>query len=81
MKYTYSISKAQSHLPRLVRESADETIAITRHDETVAYVVSRDRMEAMVETMEVLADPKAMKALRDYEQGKTKFRVVRETRP
>jgi len=74
MTTTYSISRAQSNLPRLVRESADGgAIAITRHDETVAYVVSRERMEAITETMEVLANPKAMRALRAYEKGKTKF--------
>jgi antitoxin YefM len=48
-------------------------VAITRHDETVAYMVSRERMEAIVESMEILADPEAMKAIRAYEQGKTKF--------
>jgi len=74
MKSTYSISRAQSNLPRLVRESAEEgAIAITRHNETVAYVVSRERMEAIVETMELLADPEAMQAVRDYEAGKTTF--------
>ena len=74
MKATYSISGAQSNLPRLVRESTDGgAIAITRHNETVAYVVSRERMEAIVETMEVLANPEAMRAIRDYEKGKTKF--------
>jgi len=74
MTTTYSISRAQSNLPRLVRESADGgAIAITRHDETVAYVVSRERMEAITETMEILANPKAMQALRAYEKGKTKF--------
>jgi antitoxin YefM len=78
MKNTYSISRAQSNLPRLVRESADGAIAITRHDETVAYVVSRERMEAIVETMEVLANPAAMRALRDYEKGKTRFRTVED---
>lgn len=74
MKSTYSVSHAQSRFPRLVRESAGGgAIAITRHDETVAYVVSRDRMEAIVETMELLANPAAMRAIRDYERGKTRF--------
>jgi len=78
MKTTYSISRAQSNLPHLVRESADcGTIAITRHDETVAYVVSRDRMEAMVETMEILAAPDAMRELRKYEAGKTRFHSIK----
>ena len=74
MKSTYSISRAQSQLPRLVRETADGgAVAITRHDETVAYVVSKERMEAIVETMEILANPAAMRALRAHEKGRTRF--------
>jgi len=74
MKNTYSITRAQHDFPRLVRESAgSEAIAITRHDETVAYVVSSESMEAIVETMEVLANPRAMREIRAYERGKTTF--------
>ncbi len=74
MKSTYSVSRAQSCLPSLLRDAAKTGSAvITRHNETVAYVVSRDRMEAIVETMEVLSNPKAMKAIRDYEKGATVF--------
>ncbi len=74
MKNTYSISQAQSQFPRMVRESAGGgAIAVTRHDETVAYVVSRERMEAIVETMEILANPSAMRALHAYEKGLTRF--------
>jgi prevent-host-death family protein len=77
MKYTYSISKAQSQFPRMVRESADGgAIPITRHDETVAYLVSRERMEAIVETMELLANPSAARAIREYEKGATKFHPI-----
>jgi len=77
MKYTYSISRAQSKFPSLVRESAGgEAIAITRHNETVAYVVSRERMEAIVETMELLSNPKAMREVRAYEKGKTTFHSI-----
>ena len=65
---------AQSRFPSLVRESAHSgTVAITRHDETVAYVVSRERMEAIMETMDILANSEAMRALREYELGKTRF--------
>jgi prevent-host-death family protein len=71
---TYSVSEAQTNLPRLLKDAAEEgSIAITRHAETVAYLVSRERMEAIVETLDVLANPKAMRAIRDYEAGKTKF--------
>ena len=71
---TYSVSQAQTNLPRLLRDAAEGgSIAITRRDETVAYLVSRERMEAIVETLELLGSAKAMKAVQDYEAGKTKF--------
>jgi prevent-host-death family protein len=74
MEFTYSVTQAQTNLPRLIKEAADEgSIAITRHEETVAYLVSRGRMDAIIETLDLLGNPAAMKALRDYEQGKTKF--------
>jgi len=74
MDSTYSVTQAQTNLPRLIKEAADEgSIAITRHEETVAYLISRSRMDAIIETLELLGNPAAMKALRDYEAGKTKF--------
>ena len=42
-------------------------------DETVAYLVSRRRMEAIAETLELLANPEAMKAIRAHQVGKMKF--------
>jgi antitoxin YefM len=74
MDPTYSVTQAQTNLPRLIKEAAEEgSIAITRRDETVAYLISRDRMDAIMETLDLLANPKAMKALAEYENGKTKF--------
>ena len=73
MKTTYSITKAQANLPRIVRESVHGLIGIKKRDETVAFVVSRERMESILETMEILANPKAMKALKDAREGKTKY--------
>ena len=74
MDSTYSVTQAQTNLPRLIKEAADAgSIAITRHDETVAYLISRPRMDTIVETLEVLGNPAAMKALRQYQEGKTKF--------
>ena len=74
MSSTYSVSEAQTNLPRLLKDANEEgSIAITRHAETVAYLVSRERMEAIVETLDLLANPHAMRAVRDYEAGKTKF--------
>jgi len=42
MKSTYSVSEAQSQLPRILKEvQKGEPVSIRRHDETVAYLVSR----------------------------------------
>lgn len=45
---------------------------ITRHEKPVAYVISPERFNELLETMEVLSDPKAMKAIRDAEAGRGK---------
>jgi prevent-host-death family protein len=73
MPSTYSVTEAQTNLPRLLKRAADGSIAIRRHGKTVAYLVSSDRMEAIAETLEILANPDAMKAIRAYEAGKMKF--------
>ncbi len=74
MKSTYSVSEAQSQLPRILKEvQKGEPVSIRRHDETVAYLVSRERMEAIVETLEILGNPAAMRAIAQHKAGKTKF--------
>lgn len=74
MDSSYSVTQAQTNFPRLIEEAADEgLIAITRHKKTVAYLISRGRMDAIMETLDLLGNPAAMKALHHYEQGKTKF--------
>jgi prevent-host-death family protein len=74
MKSTYSITEAQSQLPGLVREAEESgSVTISRHGEAVAYLVSRDRMEAIVETMEILSDPRAIKAIANHRSGKLRF--------
>lgn len=50
-----------------------EPVRIRRRDKTVAVLISRERMEAIVETMELLANPKAMKAIAEHRAGRTKF--------
>jgi PHD/YefM family antitoxin component YafN of YafNO toxin-antitoxin module len=47
-------------------------VSISRHDETVAYLLSRDHLEAIVETMELLANPRARKAIADHRRGRLK---------
>ena len=74
---TMEIAKARRDLPRIVRGlKKSGSLAICNRGRTVAYLISRDRVEAMLETLELLGNPKAMKAIRDYEAGKTKFYPV-----
>lgn len=74
MSATYSVSQAQTNLPRLLKDVSEEgSIVITRRDEAVAYLVSRERMEAIAETLELLGNSAAMSAIRDYEAGRMEF--------
>jgi PHD/YefM family antitoxin component YafN of YafNO toxin-antitoxin module len=77
VKSTYSVSEAQSQLPRLLKDvERGEPVSIRRHDQTVAYLLSRERMEAIVETLEVLGNPAAMRAIERHREGKTRFSPV-----
>ena len=73
MATTYSITEAQAKFPAIVREAAEQPVVITRRDKVVGYLLSPERFEMILETMEILANPEAMKAIRDAEEGKTKY--------
>lgn len=75
---TLEITKAGRDLPKVVRGlKKSGSLAISNRGRTVAYLISRDRVEAMLETMEIMGNPKAMKAIRDFEAGKIKFEPVK----
>ena len=73
MKNVYSLEEAQVSLARILREAEEQTVIITRRDKTVGYLLSPERFEAMLETMEIMSNPLAMEAIRDHKSGKTKF--------
>ncbi len=74
MKTTVTAAEAKTHFSRLLRYvEAGETIAISKRDETVAFLIPRTRLEALVETMEILGNPAAMKAIRQHEAGNLSF--------
>ncbi len=70
MGSSYTIKSAQRSLSALVRECESHPVTLTRQGKAVAVVMSMERMEAIAETMEVLADPDAMAALRKYTEGR-----------
>jgi PHD/YefM family antitoxin component YafN of YafNO toxin-antitoxin module len=71
MKTTLSVSDAQRQLPKLLRQ--DKVIAVMRHDSIAGFVVPRERFESMLDTLETLANPEAMKAIKKFKAGKMKF--------
>ena len=73
MALTYSVTEAQAGLPSILRQAEEQPVVITRRDKTVGYILSPERFEAMLETMEIMANPEAMDAIRNYKAGKTKF--------
>lgn len=71
MKATLSVSQAQAQFPAVCRSG--QTVAVTRNGEVVSFVVPRERMAALLEQMEILANPEAMTAIAKARAGKGKF--------
>lgn len=67
---TVTVSQAQAQLPKLLKK---DSFAISRHGKVIGVYLSRDRIEALIETMELLGDAPFMKAFKQYKSGKMKF--------
>lgn len=72
---TVTVSQAQAQLPKLLKR---DSFTISRHGKVIGVYLSRDRIEALIETMELLGDPAFMKALKEYKSGKTKFTDIED---
>ncbi len=73
MADSYTIKTAQQKFSAVVDEAADHPVTITKQGRAVAVLISIERMEAIAETMELLADPKAMTAIRKHRAGKATY--------
>ena len=73
MADSYTIKTAQQKLSALVEEAADHPVTITKQGRAVAVLVSIERMESIGETMELLADPNAMAAIRKHREGRAVY--------
>ena len=77
MNSTVTVSELQARTRRIVREAERRgMMAVTRHGRVAAFLISKDRVETMIETMEILSNPEAMRAIREFEAGKTKMKPV-----
>ena len=65
-----NVTEAQARLNQLINQ---DSFAISRHGKIVGIYLSRDRIEALIETMELLSDSEFSKALKDYESGRMKL--------
>ena len=65
MKKTYSVSKLRPNLLRVVDDAQrlGEEFFITKNGDPVAVIVGYDEWESWDETMEILADQKALKRI------------------
>jgi len=64
---TVTVSQAQANLPKLIRQ---DSFAIARHGKVVGVFLSKDRLEALVESMELLSDPHFIRALKEHKAGR-----------
>ncbi len=60
------VTKAKSKLLDIIRkiERSDNTVAITKNGVPEAVLLSMNKFEGLVETLEILSDEKAMKSIR-----------------
>jgi len=76
MPDSYTIKTAQQKFSAVVQEAVDHPVTITNQGKAVAVVMSIERLEAIAETMELLADPKAMASIRKHRDGKAIYHDV-----
>jgi PHD/YefM family antitoxin component YafN of YafNO toxin-antitoxin module len=68
-----NVTEAQAKLNQLINT---DSFAISRHGKIMGIYLSRDRIEALVETMELFSTPEFTKALRDYESDRMRCHEV-----
>jgi prevent-host-death family protein len=74
MPSTYSITQGQARFPKVIRQAGTgPVVTITNREETVAYIVGRERMAAIVETIELLSNPAVAGAIAEHRSGGTRF--------
>ncbi|HJR77638.1 MAG TPA: type II toxin-antitoxin system Phd/YefM family antitoxin [Nitrospiraceae bacterium] len=61
-----SVTEAKNKLLDLIRrlKTRQEVVAITRDGVPAAVLLSMDQFEGLMETLEILSDPKTMRSLR-----------------
>ena len=74
MQLTYNIREAQAQLSKLCQ--GDRKFVIANRDKPVFVALPVADFEALLETMDVLADPKALKAIKQSQTGSAKYAAL-----
>ncbi len=74
MQVTYNIREAQAQLSKLCR--GGRKFVIANRDRPVFVALPVEDFEALLETMDVLADPKAMRSLKESQNGTSKYKTL-----
>ncbi|HEV2327991.1 MAG TPA: type II toxin-antitoxin system Phd/YefM family antitoxin [Verrucomicrobiae bacterium] len=73
-KDIYTVSEAQARLPGLCRTG--RRFVISRRDKPVYVAMPLEDYDAILETMELLSNPVAMKTLRAAKRGKLAYKEL-----
>jgi prevent-host-death family protein len=71
------VTKAKKELLDIIKQMADDdsTVTVTKNGVAVGVLMTPGRYESLMETIEILGDPKTLKALaasrRDFTAGRT----------
>jgi prevent-host-death family protein len=77
MKDIVSVSTLQAGASRLIkRAEADGIVPVSRNGRTVVFMVSRDKMAALLETMELQKNPELMALVKLDRAGKAAYSEV-----
>ena len=69
-----TISQLSASVPKAVRETEEFGVrGITRSGKAVAFLVSREVMESILETMELQKNPTLMELVKQDRAGKVKY--------
>jgi len=75
VKNTYTIRELQRDTAAAVRAAeSGALVTVTRHEKPVAHVISDDRLSALLETLELAANPRFAATVEKLHAGKVKFR-------
>jgi hypothetical protein len=77
VKNIASVSALQAGVSRLIkRTEADGIVPVSRNGRTVVFMVSRDKMAALLETMELQKNSELMALVKQDRAGKVKYTRV-----